>query len=254
MSTPRLISPLLVGLAALACGDGGNGDADGTSPADTTAAAETAPAVPDGSELLAVCETIYNSLDCARAIEGGQLPDADRAARRQDTLLLALVGGDTIRLVDRSGGHPDVVYHSYQDHWTDAGYFHVQRQFYEGAEHVLIDDSTGHDTPVPARPIRSPDGRRFAVLSLDLVAGYGPNTLQIWSLDGEVPEREWETRPDQWGPSEGRWADAETLEFVQHGYCEELGGSSREMCDRRATLRRSGGDWHLDVGWDAAGG
>lgn len=204
--------------------------------------------------VLSVCDTLTNSFDCARAIEGRLLPETDRASRHGDTLALVLAAGDTLRLVDESGDHSDVVYYSYQGHWPPSGHYLVQRQYYEGAEHVLVHDSTGESTVIPDRPLLSPDGRRFAVLALDLVAGYGPNTLQLWRFEDSAPTMEWETSPTQWGPTDGAWEDTTALRFTQRGFCSELGGTGRDMCQRPARLYRSGGNWHLETGSEVSGG
>ena len=209
-----------------------------------------------GPDVDAICDTINNSFRCARAVERRMLPGADRATRQGDTLFLALETADTVTLVDDSVEAGEVTYYSYQDHWRGdaggAGWFVVQKQYYEGSEYLVINDSTGERTTIPNRPLLAPDRERFAVLSLDLEAGYGPNVLQVWSLGGDGPERVWQTEPDAWGPADGDWADATTLRFTQHGYCDRMGMSGQGMCERPATLTRAGGDWNLDV--EAANG
>lgn len=220
---------------------------------DPDGASSAAPRPRSGSPSVdAICDTINNSLRCARAVEAHRLPDAPRAERRGDTLLLALNAPDTVRLVDQGSERnaDEVVLYSYQDHWTRAGYFVIQKQYYEGSEFLLVNDSTGRRTALPDRPLRAPGAQRFAVLSLDLVAGYGPNVLQVWEMEDGRPARVWETEPSQWGPRSGRWADSTTLRFVQHGYCDQLGGSGRGMCDREAVLRRANYEWHLETATD----
>ena len=260
-SAPRL--PVLLLAVAAACG-GDRGAPENGPPSDTSTTQAPAPVRPGdpGSDAAsasadstfaalraAVCDTIDNSLDCARAVEARRLPATDRALRRGGALVLRLEAGDSLRLADRADGDPSArEYHSFQGHWEDRSYFLVQKQYYEGAEYLLVQDSTGAVTRLPSWPLLAPDGARFAVLSLDLVAGYGPNTLQIWSFDGGSPAREWETEPSQWGPREGRWTSPDTLRFTQYGYCDQLGGEGRGMCGRPAALHREGGSWHLRVG------
>lgn len=266
---PILVLGAVLGAVLGGCDDDAGrsaGEPDARSSADSVAAAPTdsaataaaassgSPSTPDHAAYArlraTVCDTMTNSFDCARAIEGRQLEDAEDAWRHGDTLRLALATGDTARFVDQPGGQARSEYYSYQDAWPDAGLILLQKQYYEGSEYLLVDDSTGSRTRLPDWPLRSPDGRHFAVLSLDLVAGYGPNTLQVWAMgeEGGEPERVWETEPSQWGPRSGSWQDRETLGFIQHGYCGELGGEGRRMCDRPATLTRRGGSWHLDTG------
>ncbi len=253
MPLTRLLIPvLLLGAALYGCEDDGAADAGAGSADTTAAAADRAASAPDPAAYArlraSVCDTMTNSFDCARAIERRQIDGAERAWRRGDTLRLALASGDTARFVDQPGGHARSEYYRYQDAWADAGFVLLQKQYYEGSEFILVDDSTGARTRLPDWPLRSPDGRYFAVLSFDLVAGYGPNTLQIWTLEEGAPERVWETEPSQWGPRSGSWQDGETLRFIQHGYCGEIGGEGRRMCDRPATLTRTGGSWHLETG------
>ncbi len=258
MTATRTLPSILVLAVVVACGpdEPERRAVSDTVRVDTSSDAAAAREIGDAPDpsVLSVCDTLTNSFDCARAVEDLQLPDAEGVARRGDTLVLVLVAGDTLRLVDEAGDHSDVVYYSYQGRWREPGHYLVHRQYYEGADHLLVDDSTGEQTVVPDRPLRAPDGRRFAVLSLDLVAGYGPNTLQIWSFeDGRTPVREWETEPDQWGPTDGVWRDASTLRFTQQGFCEALGGRGRDMCERPALLRHRGGDWHLEAGSEVGG-
>ena len=252
-------------LLALAAGCGGDDGPQGSTPpprsasnpgpaADTGAGPEASADPTSGDSNLAalraaVCDTIDSSLDCARAIEAHRLPDAAGVARSGDTLMLRLRTGDTVRLADRSSGeHPVRTYHSYQDHWAEPGLYVIRKQYYEGSEFLLVDDSTGTKTRLPAWPVRAPSGGRFAVFSLDLVAGYGPNTLQIWTIEDGTPTLTWESEPSQWGPVAGSWASGDTLRFTQYGYCDQLGREGRDMCERRAVLHHEGGTWHLAVG------
>lgn len=248
---------LLAIAAALPAGCGGEEERGGGEPeapgAPVPVETESAGAEPDAG-IAAICDTITNSFRCARTVERRRLPRAEGALRRGDTLGLVLATGDTARLVDVADPPERVVHYSYQDRWLSAagpGYFVIQTQYYEGSQHLLVEDSTGAHTLLPDRPLRAPDGERFAVLSLDLEAGYGPNVLQLWSLGGSGPELEWETEPERWGPVDGRWVDAGTLRFTRRGFCEEGSDPGRGYCDREATVRRVDGEWTVEVGGPA---
>lgn len=271
MKTDHALLPILLVLASLAgCQESGAaGDADAAY--DTAAApaepddgardnAATAPDTlasdRDYAQLRAeICDTLRNSFECARAIERQQVAAFPRAMRQGDTLRLVM-GSDTVRFVDEGGDPGQVVRYSYQDHWPDTGHSLLQAQYYEGSDYLLVDASTGSRTSLPHWPLRSPDGHRFAVLSMDLVAGYGPNTLQIWVFDdgseGE-PVLEWETEPSDWGPAEGSWVDGRTLRFTQRGFCDRLGLAGQGMCDRPARVMRNGGSWTVTIEGDDDG-
>lgn len=241
--TPALsIGVLTAGIVLAACTGVGENRDDRTR-ADPGGAPPTAAY----SELrAAVCQDITNSFECARAIEARQLPDAD-AERRGDTLTLALARGDTLRLVDVRGDASEVIHYSYQMRWLDRGLVLLQVQYYEGSEYLLVDTPTGERTRLPHWPLLAPDRQSFAVLSFDLEAGYGPNTLQIWELRSGTPSLEWSVEPEEWGPADGRWENASTLRFVQRGYCGDPGGLGREFCDRPARVTLDEGGWTLVV-------
>lgn len=253
MHIPRsvLLIPLILALPA--CVDSGETEEEVREPPDRATVDERSPSSPDversqrpaALDPAAICDTINNSFRCARAIEERALPGSRVAERHGDTLVLELADGDTARLVDRPGEGGDVVHFSYQDHWPDRGYVVIQQQYYEGSEYLLVDDQTGARTTVPERPLPAPGGDRFAVLSFDLEAGYGPNTLQIWQFTAEGPRMEWETNPDTWGPTEGRWAGPHRLEFTRA--CPAVPDDATE-CGGRATVERSGSDWILEAG------
>lgn len=252
-SPPALAVALVLPLT-LGCGAAEGGTrAEAPAPADEDAPPEPGMSYP---ELRAtICDTILNSFRCARAIEARQRPRSEAVTRSGDTLRLALAHEDTVGLVDRTGDHSDVVLYSYQEHWPDVGLYLVQVQYYEGSAFQLVNDRTGATTWLPDWPLRSPDGARFAVLSLDLEAGYGPNTLQIWRLEDGQPLLLWEIAPDAWGPKDGEWAGPETLRLTQWGYCERMGlappveerGPGGGYCERPARVTRVGGEWRLET-------
>ncbi|HSH46028.1 MAG TPA: hypothetical protein VK966_09240, partial [Longimicrobiales bacterium] len=223
--------------AARTAGDPGNQEDAGQ------ASSERAVTVAPDPETL--CDTIRNSFRCARAVEEAALPETPLAERRGDTLLLRL-DGDSVRLVDEPG-EGDAVHFSFQAHWPEHGYYLVQQQYYEGSAYLLVDDNTGDRTPVPARPLLAPGGDLFAVLSYDLEAGYNPNTLQVWRFTEEGPGLEYETQPDTWGPTNGRWTGPGTLEFTRA--CPP-GAQEGTECGGRATVTSSGEDWILEVNGD----
>lgn len=194
-----------------------------------------------------VCDTITNSFRCARAIERRELPGASGVQRRGDTLRLTVEAGDPVQLVDREGSASDVRMHSYQTGWSDTDLVVIQVQHYEGSEYLLVNTRTGDRTSLPHWPLRAPDGRRFAVLSFDIEAGYGPNTLQIWEIGTDGPALQWSVEPEDWGPVEGSWENASTLRFVRRGYCPDPSGPGRAMCDSPARVTLDQGQWRLET-------
>lgn len=248
-----LLPSLLLALAA--CGDAppsqdappdGRDAGIGAEPTQDSPAMTGESARPVSPDPQVLCDTIRNTLRCARAVEEAALQETDRVRRQGDTLLVRL-SDDTLRLIDRPGEGSDVIHFSFQAHWPDRGFYLIHQQYYEGSAHLLVNDATGQRTTIPDRPLRGPDGQRFAVLSFDLEAGYNPNTLQIWRFDGDAPAMEWETNPDTWGPVDGRWLGPRSLEFTRA--CPP-GGREGTECGGRAVVSSTGEDWVLEVSGD----
>ncbi|WP_148041003.1 hypothetical protein [Montanilutibacter psychrotolerans] len=61
----------------------------------------------------------------------------------------------------------------------------------------------------------SPDGRHLAAASADLEAGYFPNDLAIYRIDGDALSEAFRVAPDDWGPASPRWQDANTLRITE---------------------------------------
>ncbi|MFW6205714.1 MAG: hypothetical protein ACOC5I_00610 [Gemmatimonadota bacterium] len=189
----------------------------------------------------AMCDDIANVYECSRRVESLALDRGDAVVRRGDTLIVSLADGGEVRLVDRDAGGPGNVLYTYRGHLDRIGYHVVDVHYYEGGDHVLINERTGVRTTVPAPPVVSPDGQRLVVASAGGMAGYSPNALQVWRVPSDSLELEWELEPD-WGAEEARWQDAVTVRFLKLHRCPDR----PEVCATGAVLRLRDGDWEVD--------
>lgn len=133
-----------------------------------------------------------------------------RAVRNGATLLLR-VRDTAVALTDQLGDSvpPDEqVRYSFVAVRTELGVYEVAVLAWERSATLLVDLVTGHRTVTWAPPVASPDGRRLAVASLDLEAGFNPNGLQVWRRGRDSLELEWQVELTGWGPGPARWLDA----------------------------------------------
>jgi hypothetical protein len=122
--------------------------------------------------------------------------------------------GRTVALADDGVRH---VAHRYQGRVEPLRASLLRVQFFEGGAYVLVGDATGDETRLIGPPLVSPDGTRFAALSLDLVAGHNPNGVQMWRVTEHGPRLEWGLDGGQtWGASDGVWRGSGELEFTRH--------------------------------------
>lgn len=185
-----------------------------------------------------VCRGLFNSYECAQAVERSQLPHYPREVVRQDgSLRLHLRTGKTVTFKDS----PEVAY-SFRDYLAGLGYFLLHFQLLEGDGYLVVNDRTGRKYPIHDLPLFSPDRRRLATLSMDLEAGFNPNALQIWRLTIRSMTLEWSLKPKEWGPSEGIWLDNQTLKVVQKIPQGEYRDSYRQ---RTILIKKTAAGWKL---------
>lgn len=152
-------------------------------------------------------------LACAQAIERQALPAA-RDVVRSPGLLTIRTPGRTVRLEDEGeateSSYPTLV-HGYLGRVGPAGHHLVLRIHREHGNHLLIHALSGQSARLPTYPVVSPDGRQFVVASEDLMAGFRPNVVEVWSASASGFRRDALFKPD-WGPGEAKWITPREIE------------------------------------------
>jgi len=181
----------------------------------------TAKASPQASnQLNAICAGTDNSYECAQAIERHQLrkpQHARLAVRARNGLRVRLRDGTWLTVKDsqKKGDEASVLKFSFRDYLRDIGYFLLHRQYYEGDDYLLIQDTTGNKFELQDVPVISPDKRRLVTASNGISGGYNANAVQIWQLTkrGVVLEQSFE--PKGWAPSDPVWTDNLGIRLVK---------------------------------------
>lgn len=212
---------LLVGGAALGCGDGGASRDTGQD----TAGAERRTA----------------------AAESGARPGPPAVEVVSDSLfLVTLTSGETVRFEDTLAGDPSADRdYAYERLIPELGGVLIHVGYWEGHAYYLLRRGTGDTIRLDSPPIFSPGETRFATVSRSLVSGYDPNRLRVFQATGDsiTPEHTVEPGETLWGPSDARWVGEDTLRFVRNR-------PHREQ-DARCTvtpmrLVHGGDGWRLD--------
>jgi hypothetical protein len=128
------------------------------------------------------------------AIEGHR----DRAFRAGPVLQLSLIGGRSLRIIDRRPAVPSEQYncileyygnacryHSFVDWWEEQGYYVVLVGLHEDSETYLISERDGRINVVVAPPVRSPSGRYAIAFDYNIMNG---SRLELVEL-GTTPPR-----------------------------------------------------------------
>lgn len=167
-----------------------------------------------------LCAGLDNSYECAKAIEQHQLQKTEhggRVMRAGGQLRLKLGNGrwHTIRDYQRANDEASTIKYSFRDYLTDIGYFLIHRQFYEGIDYLMIDERNGRRFVLQELPVVSPDRRRLVTASNGIIGGYSPNAVQIWRVTKSGLVLEQTIRMRDWGPSDARWIDNQTIDLTK---------------------------------------
>jgi hypothetical protein len=172
------------------------------------------------AQLDRACRNLYNSYECAQAVEKIQLPRYPKLVHRQgDTLRLTLKSGKLIELKDVNGDDVGKVsLYSFREFFSDLGYYLVHEQPYEGSHYLMVNYRDGKRYHLHDLFLLSPDRQRLATLLMS--EAHNPTAIQIWRISPEKMTLEWSLEPQDWGPKDGAWRDNDTLTFAKTSYNE----------------------------------
>jgi hypothetical protein len=198
-----------------------------------TAAAEP----PSTDEIARICNEAEGPAHCGRLIEAEQLKRLPNLARRDgDTLILRLFPNGETRFQDRdtiTGGRSYALF----DYLSPLNAVLLWTTNDDATAFLLVQRTTGRQTPLPAQPAVSPDRARLA--TADFCAEHCENLLVVWAVDRDGVRRDLAWKPaERWADASVEWKDADTLAIE---YTRE-GESSARKLERR--LR--------DAGWTRA--
>jgi hypothetical protein len=167
-------------------------------------------------KLSGVCSGIFNSGECARAIEAYQRRRSKgRFRRRGNTLSIALEGGKSVLLRD---------YWSDVDHGRDYSYIEfipqinqhlVHVQYYEGRSFWLVDAKSGKRTEICGVPILAPHGGRFACYDANEEDG---SSVEIWRITTSGFRREWVFDQMDWVPAGLMWINDDSIRIPKETF------------------------------------
>lgn len=191
------------------------------------------------------CAAQKSSLACARNIEAGELSAryGNRVARCRPNALCITLAKSTLTLEDRKLDADQSIQYHYIAFLPELKLHIVHAQHWEGSQFLAIHHETGRSADIIGYPVASPDRQRFAAVSMDLLAGFSPNGVELWRIEGGRLHREARFDTD-WGPANAKWRSADSL--VVDKFCEndEKPGTTKPCGS--ADLSRASGVWMLE--------
>jgi hypothetical protein len=178
-----------------------------------------------------LCKGIQNNYECAKRIEAVLVPLQKGKVRRIGAeLIFTLKDGHTASRKDTPGefesfndssGNPNRSF-TFSEYIEKQGYYLVQVHYYEGTGFELINAATGVSVEIFDRPVFSPDGQRFFVVSTD---DYDPitNEMQVWTIKPSRVQKEWAYKPKHWPWVIAKWIDSSKIDVFYREWSKERG-------------------------------
>ncbi|MEY3201436.1 MAG: hypothetical protein RIR70_986 [Pseudomonadota bacterium] len=193
--------------------------------------------------------------DERRLLEAGGL-----VRRDNDQLQLPLSSpGEALVLVDVPADSKDsdrVVYYSYAGFLPAINAYLVALAFWEGHGYFLINKRSGQKVYLSGYPEVSPDAKHVLSVSSDLIAGYSPNTVEVFSVSSGAFKSVAELKlgsalpngliKSSWGLGIPRWINNQQAVMVK--FCLEIPDASADVRERPCglvELRERDSKWQL---------
>lgn len=187
-----------------------------------------------------ICANVFGwNLDDAQAISRF----TERVHRNGIFLYLRLKNNDQLVLMDVEHPYADgVTLYGFEYYDKDAGYFHINVNYYEGGETLLINEVSGNQYFLHEDPITSPRGKRITVVSN---AWYGTRGIFIWRLTQEGLVEEFQDEvSEQFIPySFIEWKGDSAIHLVKTVDADRALCPASEYMSFPVTLSLSNGKW-----------
>lgn len=181
-------------------------------------------------------DSIGNSYERAKYFEKKTLSEiGDKGDRKQGILKIRCTEKEIV-FEDKNINSDSSVRYSLVHYYQDKKLFLIHVQHYEGGSYCLVDEITGSKYSLWEEPIFSPDGKSFFCSSVDLIAQYSMNGIQVWARNetgfNKVYEREL-----KWGAVSLAWKNDNEISI------QRLDLNGNDYCIFNAEMVLKDGKW-----------
>lgn len=169
----------------------------------------------ESRDVFAMTEAEFNASETAgfEYPKGEVIDDNENVIRTDSLLTFTLANGEKVELRDvYQPFQADVLIFNYLKSYDIISYWLYEVSYYEGAGMSLLNKDNGEKINVWGVPTFSPDKSHFVTYSMDVVAGYQPNGIQLFEVNDGKATLVWKFEvSEEWGPENVRWIDNETI-------------------------------------------
>jgi hypothetical protein len=150
--------------------------------------------------------------NCIAAIEKKALQQSAGMVSRKAGQLQFNFKPEALTLSNNDADNKDYINYTYFGYDATLQQHIVYVGFYEGDQYLAIHGTTGQQSKMRGYPAISPDKKHFATMSVDMIAGFNPNEVEIWQVNGGEIKKLASIKGEKWGPDGIRWVKPDRLE------------------------------------------
>ncbi len=150
--------------------------------------------------------------NCIAAIEKKALQQSAGQVSRKAGQLQFHFKPKALTLVNNDADGKDYINYTYFGYDAKLQQHMVYVGFYEGDQYLAIHGKTGQQSKMVGYPVIAPDNLHFATMSVDMLAGFNPNAVEIWQVNGGDIKKLATIKGEKWGPDGIRWVKPDQLE------------------------------------------
>ncbi len=162
---------------------------------------------------------------CIEGIEKKALALADGKVVRKEGVLEMSLPGKMVVLKNNDAEGKDFIDYTYLGYEETLRQHVVYVGFHQGDQFWTYHGKTGQQNKMHGYPLLAPDKQHFATWSVDMLAGFNPNLVEIWQVGGGQISKVASFKGDKWGPDGVEWQA--NGELLVKKVCNSTGGENQ---------------------------
>lgn len=185
---------------------------------------------------------ISNSRECAEYLENRIIHTLNFAKREGDILRISTGSGKILKLENTKTPEESSCFHYLVDFISDIAMVVIFCQYWEGGTFYAIHLTNGKMMEIKGYPNLSPNRKQFVTATIDLMAGYTSNTINIYQISKQGYRLVWSIEPEGWGAKNLKWENDNVI-----GFNKTTLNSSYKYKKVPAMITRVKGKWQLKM-------
>ena len=142
---------------------------------------------------------------CIDAIEKKAIGLSGGKVVRKEGVLELTLPAKVLTLKNNDSDGKDFIEYTYLGYEDGLRQHIVYVGFQQGDQYWAYHGKTGQQNKLTGYPLLAPDRQHFATMSVDMLAGFNPNLVEIWQVGGGQISKVGSFKGDKWGPDGIEW-------------------------------------------------